>query len=330
MDVDAFIAVHRSDWQRLDDLVRRRRLDGAESDELLVLYQRVSTHLSIIRSVDPESALSGSLSTRLSRARTRFTGARSNVMEDVASFFVFSLPAAFYRIRWLTVVVGVIFLAVTWLYAQWVVGTPGVIQALGTEEDLRRYVEEDFIDYYSENPAASFAGLVWTNNAWIALQAVAFGVTGIWPAFILYQNAQGLGMAAGMMASYDRLDVFFLYILPHGLMELTAIFIATAAGLRIFWAWIAPGRRLRSVALAEEGRALITVAIGLVLVLLVSGLVEGFVTPSALPPWLRLTIGVLVVAAYWIYTLVLGRRAVAAGYRGDLGAVDRGGSVLTA
>ncbi|WP_394249867.1 stage II sporulation protein M [Arthrobacter pityocampae] len=329
MDVDAFIAVHRSDWQRLDELVGRRRLDGAESDELLVLYQRVSTHLSIIRSVDPESALSGALSTRLSRARTRFTGARSNTMEDIAQFFVFSLPAAFYRIRWLTVVVGLTFVAVAWLYAFWV-GTPGVIQALGPDEELRRYVEEDFVDYYSENPAASFAGLVWTNNAWIAVQAVAFGVTGIWPVFILYQNAQGVGMAAGMMASYDRLDTFFLYILPHGFMELTAIFIATAAGLRIFWAWVAPGRRTRAAALAEEGRALITVALGLVLVLLVSGLVEGFVTPSGLPPWLRLTIGFLVLAAYWAYTLILGRRAVAAGHRGDLGAVDRGDAAVTA
>ncbi|PPB49615.1 hypothetical protein C4K88_07995 [Arthrobacter pityocampae] len=329
MDVDAFIAVHRSDWQRLDELVGRRRLDGAESDELLVLYQRVSTHLSIIRSVDPESALSGALSTRLSRARTRFTGARSNTMEDIAQFFVFSLPAAFYRVRWLTVVVGLVFVAVAWLYAFWV-GTPGVIQALGPDEELRRYVEEDFVDYYSENPAASFAGLVWTNNAWIAVQAVAFGVTGIWPVFILYQNAQGVGMAAGMMASYDRLDTFFLYILPHGFMELTAIFIATAAGLRIFWAWVAPGRRTRAAALAEEGRALITVALGLVLVLLVSGLVEGFVTPSGLPPWLRLTIGFLVLGAYWAYTLILGRRAVAAGHRGDLGAVDRGDAVVTA
>ncbi|WP_104168417.1 stage II sporulation protein M [Arthrobacter sp. SX1312] len=329
MDVDAFIAVHRSDWQRLDDLVGRRRLDGAESDELLVLYQRVSTHLSIIRSVDPESALSGALSTRLSRARTRFTGAKSNTMEDIAQFFVFSLPAAFYRIRWLTAVVGVLFIAVAWLYALWV-GTPGVIQALGPDEELRRYVEEDFVDYYSENPAASFAGLVWTNNAWIALQAVAFGVTGIWPVFILYQNAQGVGMAAGMMASYDRLDTFFVYILPHGFMELTAIFIAAAAGLRIFWAWVAPGRRPRAAALAEEGRALITVALGLVLVLLVSGLVEGFVTPSGLPPWLRLGIGFLVFAAYWAYTLILGRRAVAAGHRGDLGAVDRGEAVVTA
>jgi uncharacterized membrane protein SpoIIM required for sporulation len=330
MDVDAFIAVHRSDWQRLDDLVRRRRLDGAESDELLVLYQRVSTHLSIIRSVDPESALSGALSTRLSRARTRFTGARSNVMEDVAQFFVISLPAAFYRIRWLTAAVGVVFIAVTWLYAAWVLNTPGVIPALGTDEDLRQFVEEDFVNYYSENPAASFAGLVWTNNAWIALQAVAFGVTGIWPAFILYQNAQGIGLAAGMMASYDRLDVFFVYILPHGFMELTAIFIATAAGLRIFWAWVAPGRRPRSAALAEEGRSLITVALGLVLVLLVSGLVEGFVTPSPLPAWLRLGIGFLVFAAYWAYTLILGRRAVAAGHRGDLGVVDRGDAVITA
>ncbi|TKV28348.1 stage II sporulation protein M [Arthrobacter sp. NamB2] len=329
MDVDAFIAVHRSDWQRLDDLVRRRRLNGAEADELLVLYQRVSTHLSIIRSVDPESALSGALSTRLSRARTRFTGARSNVTEDIAQFFVNSLPAAFYRVRWLTVSVGVLFLAVTALYALWVAGTPGVIQALGTDEDLRRYVEEDFTNYYSENPAASFAGLVWTNNAWIALQAVAFGVSGIWPAFILYQNAQGIGITAGMMASYDRLDVFFLYILPHGFMELTAIFIATAAGLRIFWAWAAPGRRLRAVALAEEGRALITVALGLVLVLLVSGLVEGFVTPSALPPWLRLSIGFLVFAAYWAYTLILGRRAFATGHSGDLGIVDRGDTVIT-
>ncbi|KNC19763.1 membrane protein [Arthrobacter sp. RIT-PI-e] len=328
--MDAFIAVHRGDWQRLDELVGRRRLDGAEADELLVLYQRVSTHLSVLRSVDPESAVSGSLSTRLSRARTRFTGARSNAMEDMAGFFVHSLPAAFYRIRWLTVVVGLVFLLVTWLYGMWVVQTPGVIQAIGPDEDLRRYVEEDFVDYYSENPAASFAGLVWTNNAWIALQAVAFGVTGIWPAFILYQNAQGIGMAAGMMASYDRLDVFFAYILPHGFMELTAIFIATAAGLRIFWAWVAPGRRPRSVALAEEGRALITVALGLVLVLLVSGLVEGFVTPSPLPTWARITIGLLVFAAYWVYTLVLGRRAVAAGHRGDLGVADRGDAVVTA
>lgn len=330
MDLDAFEEVNRADWNRLDVLTRQRRLRGSEADELLDLYQRTSTHLSMIRSIAPESALSNELSMRLSRARTRFTGARSNVLEDVARFFVISLPAAFYRVRWLTVAVGVVFIAVSWLYGVWVVNTPGVIAALGSDEEIRRYVEEDFVDYYSENPAASFAGLVWTNNAWIAVQAVAFGITGLWGPFVLYQNAQGVGIAAGMMASYDKLDVFFIYILPHGFMELTAIFIATAAGLRIFWAWVSPGVRTRSQALAEEGRSLITVALGLVLVLFVSGLVEGFVTPSSLPVWLRIGIGFTVFALYWVYTLVLGGRAFRAGHTGDLGDEDRGASVLTA
>jgi uncharacterized membrane protein SpoIIM required for sporulation len=107
-------------------------------------------------------------------------------------------------------------------------------------------------------------------------------------------------------------------------MEMTAIFIAGAAGLRIFWSWVSPGRMTRAASLAQEGRSLITVALGLVLVLFISGLVEGFVTPSDLPHWARIGIGALVLAAYWTYTLVLGRRAYNAGERGDLGRFDAG------
>ena len=51
MDVDAFVLAHRPTWDRLEQLVkRRRRLTGAEVDELVDLYQRVSTHLSMVRS----------------------------------------------------------------------------------------------------------------------------------------------------------------------------------------------------------------------------------------------------------------------------------------
>ncbi|MER1995044.1 MAG: stage II sporulation protein M [Arthrobacter sp.] len=324
MDLDAFAAVHSHDWKRLDELIARRRLSGAEADELLQLYQRASTHLSVVRSVAPEGALSAALSMRLSRARTRFTGARSNFLEDLAGFFVYSLPAAFYRVRTLTVVIGVLFVLVSAMSAYWVVNTPGVLAATGTDAELRQYVESDFTSYYSENPAASFAGMVWTNNAWIALQAVAFGVTGIWGPYILYQNAVGVGMAAGTMAAFGELDTFFVFILPHGLMELTAIFIAAAAGLQIFWALVAPGPRTRTAALAQEGRSLMTVALGLVAVLFISGLVEGFVTPSSLPDWVRITIGAAVLAGYWAYTLILGRRAYQAGFRGDLLARDAG------
>ena len=329
--MDAFSAVHAPDWQRLDELSSRRRLSGEEADELLRLYRRTSAHLSTIRSVAPEGALSAALSMRLSRARTRFTGARSNFLEDLVSFFVFSLPAGFYRLRWLTLAVGAAFILTAWLAGVWAASTPAVISAaLGSDAQVQEYVERDFAAYYSENPAASFAGQVWTNNAWIALQAVAFGITGIWGPYILYQNALNVGIAGGTMAAYGELDVFFSYILPHGLMELTAVFIAVAAGLRIFWAWVAPGRQTRPTAVAAEGRSLFTVALGLVIVLFLSGLVEGFVTPSPLPAWLRITIGAALFGAYWAYTLVLGGRAYREGHRGDLSRRDSGDVLRTA
>lgn len=324
MDIDAFLAVHGNKWSRLHVLAHKRRLTGAEADELLRLYQTASSHLSLIRSVAPESALSASLSASLAQARTRFTGARSNFMEDLARFFVIALPAAFYRIRWLTIWCGVAFVVVAGAYALWIGTSADALRAVATDAKVQQYVDEDFIDYYSENPAASFAGAVWTNNAWISAQAVAFGVTGFWVPFILFMNAQSTGVAAGLFLATGKMDVFFSYILPHGLMELTAVFIACAAGLKIFWAMVRPGPRTRMQAVADEGRSLITVALGLVLVLLVSGIVEGFVTPSPLPVWAKITIGALVLAAYWSYTLVLGGRAASAGVTGDLDPHDAG------
>ncbi|AFR28178.1 MULTISPECIES: stage II sporulation protein M [Micrococcaceae] len=325
MDIDAFSAVHGDKWSRLHFLAHKRRLTGAEADELLRLYQTVSGHLSLIRSVAPETGLSASLSAALAQARTRFTGARSNFMEDLARFFVISLPAAFYRIRWLTVWCGLAFVLVAGAYALWIGTSPEALRAVASSDaKVQQYVEEDFIDYYSENPAASFAGAVWTNNAWISAQAVAFGITGFWVPFILFMNAQGLGIAAGLFLATGKMDIFFSYILPHGLMELTAVFIACAAGLKIFWAMVRPGPRTRLQAVADEGRSLITIALGLVLVLLISGIVEGFVTPSPLPVWAKIAIGALVLAGYWVYTLVLGRKAVRAGVTGDMDANDAG------
>jgi uncharacterized membrane protein SpoIIM required for sporulation len=330
VDQDAFASVHADQWERLEQLTRRRRLSGAEADELLRLYQSASSHLSTLRSIAPESPLSATLSRRLARTRTRLTGGSSNLREDVSRFFGADLPVALYRIRWLTLVCGAVFTVIAVLYGYWAAGSGTVLRALGSDERLQQLVNEDFVNYYSANPAASFAGQVWTNNAWIAAQCVALGVTGLYVPFQLYLNAQNVGLTGGVMFAYGRGDVFFSYILPHGLMELTAVFVAAAAGLRIFWAWVAPGRLPRLESLAREGRSLITVALGLVLVLLVSAVVEAFVTPSPLPVGGKIAIGALVLAAYWTYVLLLGRRAFRAGHRGDLDERDAGDRIAYA
>jgi len=330
MDLDAYSAAHRDEWNRLARLGRQRRFSGAEADELIERYQAGATQLSAIKTSAGSTAQGDRLSVTLSRARMRFTGASANVLSQIPRFFVLELPAALYRIRWLTLAVALVTIVIATCYGVWVASDPRVLASFGSDEDLRKYANDEFVDYYRENPAASFAGQVWTNNAWIAAQCIAFGITGVWVPNVIFQNAQGVGVAAGVLFAYGEGDTFFLYILPHGLLELTAVFVAGAAGLRIFWSWIAPGPRTRGQALAEDARALFTVAIGLVLVLLVSGIIEGFVTRQPWSPVIKIGIGALALGAFLTYMIVLGRRAVRAGETGDLVEFEAGARRLVA
>ena len=141
---------------------------------------------------------------------------------------------------------------------------------------------------------------------------------------MLFQNVLNLGFMAAIMINHGRGALVFGLILPHGLLELTAVFVAGATGLRVFWAWVEPGPLTRSRALAEEGRSAIAVAIGLVVVLGVSGVVEAFVTPSPLPTWARISVGVLVEVAFLTYVFTVGRWAFRRGATGDVSAQDAG------
>lgn len=330
MDLDALTAAHRAEWARLDELTRTRRLGGAEVDELVTRYRAASADLADVKTTAGRSPQADSLSLVLARARLRFTGASENVLRRIPRFFALQLPAALYRVRWTTLAVTVGFLLIAGLVAVWIAGDPALVASLGSRAQLSSYAENEFTAYYSENPAAVFAGTVWTNNAWIAAQCVLFGVTGIWPIYVVAQNAVGLGTSAAVMASFDRLDVFFAFILPHGLLELTCIFVAAAAGLQIFWAWVAPGRRSRAAALAVAGRSLVTVAIGLVFALGLSGIVEGFVTPQPWPWPVKITLGALALAVFLFYMLVIGRRASRQGETGDLIEDETGAPELVA
>jgi len=330
MDLDALAAARRAEWARLDELSRARRLGGAEVDELVARYRAASADLADIKTSAGRTAHGDHVSTMLARARLRLTGAPENVLRQIPRFFVLQLPAALYRVRWTTLVIALGFVAVTTIVAAWVSSDPALVASLGDRAQLEQYAESEFTDYYTENPAAVFAGTVWTNNAWIAAQCVLFGITGLWPIMVLVQNAVGVGTAAAVMIAFDRADVFVLYILPHGLLELTAVFVAAAAGLHIFWAWIAPGPHRRGEALAAAGRSLATVAIGLVFVLAVSGAVEGFVTGQPWPWPLKIGIGAGALALFLVYMLLVGGRAYRAGETGDLTEYETGTPTLTA
>lgn len=322
VDFDAFNVVHRPQWDRLKALSKTKNLTGSQADELIGLYQTVATHLSTVRSSAPDPSLISELSIILARARGRIAGGHDPQWYTIKDFVMRQVPAAFYRVRWWAHAVTVICIVIAVIFGVWVATTPQGLESVGPESFRLDYVNSAFASYY--DPGADFAAMVWTNNAWIAAQCVAFGVTGVWPAFVMANNAVMVGSIGGMMAHYGELGLFLKLILPHGLLELTAIFVAGGAGLKLFWAWISPGNKPRSVALAQEGRTLILVAIGLVAVLGVSGLVEGFVTGSDLLWWVKILIGAIALAAFWAYVYILGRRAVAQGITGDLAAHQAG------
>lgn len=330
MDLDAYSAAHRDEWERLARLGAQRRLSGADSDELIERYQSGASQLSAIRSSAGRSSQGDRLSLYLSRARLRFTGARANLLSQLPAFFLLQLPAALYRVRWVTLAVALATALIALLSAVWFIQNPALLDALGPESLRRQYAEQEFVGYYSANPEASFAGQVWTNNAFIAAQCVAFGITGVWVPSVIVQNASALGQSAAVMNEFGRLGDFFLYISPHGQLELYSVFVAAAAGLMIFWAWVAPGNRTRGEALAEDGRALFTVAIGLVFALLVSGIIEGFVTRQDWPWAIKIGIGSVALVGFLLYQWMLGGRAWRAGQTGDLDEFEAGARRIVA
>ena len=330
MDLDALTAARRDDWDRLARLAQQSRLSGIEADELIERYQAGASDLSLIRTSVGDSAQGEGLSLSLSRARRRFTGTSTNVLERVTVFFVADLPAALYRVRWLTLGIVAATAIVAVATGVWLNTHPELLLHLGTAAELRKYADQSFIGYYSAHPDPAFAGQVWTHNATLAAVCIVLGITGVFPIYFLEGNAVELGQANAILTQYGSADHFWLYIAPHGQLELYSVFVAGAAGLLVFWAWVAPGRRTRIDALASAGRSMFAIVIGLIITLAMSGTIEGFVTRQAWPWPVKIGIGTLALAIVVVYQWVVGRRAYRAGRTGDLDEFESGARQLIA
>ncbi|AVT30386.1 hypothetical protein C6361_13780 [Plantactinospora sp. BC1] len=313
MDLDAYTAEHDREWRRLAELTGRRRLGADEADELVALYQRVATHLSVVRSRSPDPVLVAQLSQLVLAARGRLAGRSGFSWATVRRFFSTGFPLAVYRAWPWWSAVGVGFVLVAGFLMYWIAEHPENAVALIGEDAAAEAFEARFVGYYSEYSAPSFAFQLWTHNAWVAARCLASGILILPVFYLLWHNALNIGVTGGVLAAYDRTDVFFSMITPHGLLELTGIFVAAGVGLRIGWAWIAPPRDLtRGQAVARAGRSGVLVAVGLVGLFAVAGLIEAFVTPAAVPTGIRVGIGVLGWLGFLGYVCWFGHRAAVA------------------
>lgn len=158
---------------------------------------------------------------------------------------------------------------------------------------------------------SSFSAQIFTNNARVALAAYAGGLTaGVFTVLSLGINGAIVGLVVGLTTNAGNGEAMWRLIAPHGFLELSLIVVAGAAGLRTGWALLHPGTRTRAEALSIEGRAGVEMALGTAVLLVPTGLVEGFVTPRGLSLPLALTVGIALAVAFWALVVVLGRPEV--------------------
>lgn len=318
MDLDRYLSEHRPAWDRLAFLARRgrrgpQRLSAAELDELVVLYQRVSGHLSHARSTYGDPGLTATLTQLVADAGAVIYGARRPARQAVRDFVLVAFPGAVWRIRRFVAVAAALTLVPAFAVGAWIATSDAALDASAPEAVRAAYVEEDFEAYYSSEPASQFAAEVTFNNIQVSITAFAVGILGaVGTAGILAFNGANVGIAGGLFHAVGEWERFWGLILPHGLLELTAVIVAGGAGLRLGWTFIDPGDRRRVDALTEEGRRSVVVVLGLVGAFAVAGLIEGFVTGSPLPTWARVGIGFAVWVAFGAYVVRLGRAAEAA------------------
>jgi uncharacterized membrane protein SpoIIM required for sporulation len=331
VDIDRYIAINGPAWDRLAQLTARAqrspgRLDAAQLDELVRLYQRVATHLSYARTYYRDPALTAKLSGLVARSGAVVYGTRPRTLRAVGRFFAVTFPGAVWNARQFVLVAALATLLPTAVFAIWLANSPVAVEAIAPAAVREAYVNHDFEQYYSSDPAAEFASSVFSNNVQVAFLAFAVGILLCVPTLlVLISNGASLGVALGLFTAVHQQPKFWGLVLPHGMLELTSVFIAGAAGLRLGWTLIDPGDRPRLTALAEEGRRAVVIVIGLILAFGVAGTIEGFVTGRPWPTPLRVGIGVLAEAAFLLYVVVLGRRAAARGLTGAIGEEDDGG-----
>lgn len=316
-DLDTLITERRPAWDRLRELTttaRRTpsRLSAVELDELVDEYLRTSADLAAVNEDGSDPALHSELTQLVANAAGVVYGTEARSRSAVLDFLRVQWPAAVWELR-LQIGIAVVALVLpALLVGGFVVRDARALPTLGSEQDLQQFVEQDFTDYYTDNPNPVFAALVGTNNIQVGLLAFGAGALGGLPTlYVLAFNGLNVGVAGGIITAYGRPAIFWTSILPHGLLEISAILVSGAAGMRLGWSLLAPGDRWRSQALAEEGQRSAVVVLGLLVAFTAAALVEGFVTPRDWPAWIEIGIGALALAAFALPVVVRGRAASA-------------------
>ena len=302
MDLHGFIEERRPNWRRLEALLDQAertgfKLSAKEANELGLLYRRASADLCRAQARTANAEVLRYLNGLVARAYGQIYSGRKFRLAELLFFFTDQFPALV-RAR-----ARAVLLAAALLLAGLAFG----FAAASLDEDARHFlvpestrevtrkldevVQQHRARTLTPADSALTSSAIMTNNIRVCFMAFALGITfGFGTGVSLFYN----GLLVGVLAAYfHRADYalhFWALILPHGVIELSAIFIAGAAGLTLGGALLDPGDLGRAQALRARGADAVRMVMGTVPMLVVAGAIEGFLTPQgAIPDTAKIT-----------------------------------------
>lgn len=326
-DVNRFVHERRSDWDALEGLLAlveakgMRALDIEGARRFGKLYRSVSSDLIRARTELVDASVTDYLNDLVARSYARVHAGSGRHARHVLRFFLEGFPRLF-REEWKAIALSALL-----LFAGGAVGATAVAidgDALGVliPEQHQAWTPDERIARDAErgahgaDQAASFSSFLFTHNIKVSFLVFALGVTfGVGTVSVLFYNGVPLGALAMQYHDAGQDLFFWAWILPHGIPELTAIFIAGGAGLLLARGLLVPDRRARRDALVHEARRAARLVVGAMPILVVSGFIEGTISQlhePVIPYWLKLAFAALVGVGLYAWLLLAGRRADAA------------------
>ena len=312
MTVNDFIRLRQKDWERLESLIKRHkspaRLTAAEIRELGGLYRAVTSDLAQARRDYPQQKVIVFLNQLLTKVHSTIYKQDTSNFRDLLHYFTRTIPQTFRATGIFTLIAFVIFLIPA--VAGFIVAyqNPDVATPLGLDSIRETLANHQIWTDIPIEERPYTSAFIMGNNIRVALLAFGGGVLfGVFSIYLLAFNGLHLGAVFGLAAHYGFGGELLDFVFAHGVIELSIIFMAGGAGLRIGWGLISPGIRSRRDALALAARQAVPIAVFAVPALIVTGAIEGFVSPANHPFLLKMLVGVFTGTLMYSYLLLGGR-----------------------
>jgi uncharacterized membrane protein SpoIIM required for sporulation len=313
-----WIAKRKPHWQRLTDLLERAAkhsvaaLSHTELQELGLLYRQTAADLATVRE-DPQSqGLQQYLNPLLGRAHNLIYMGRKGSPGGIVRFYASTYPQIFRKTLPYTVLAFVVFFAGAVAGLLVTLADPAFSRFLlgpqmsDTIEHKRMWTDS----IVAVKPLA--ASGIMTNNLTVSISAFALGITaGLGTLYLLAFNGLLFGVVLAACWQAGMLSKLLAFVAGHGVLELPAIFIAGGGGLLLARGLLFPGLLSRRDSLAQAGKQAVRLMLGTIPMLIVAGIIEAFISPTAIPSLLKFTFAAVLAGLFAVYLATAGQASAA-------------------